>query len=75
MTDLIILLRHSEVAGALRRGMVVLKMRGSRHDKDIREFTVDSRGMHVGAAISEPLGFIAAQNTADGDPGHAPDDT
>jgi circadian clock protein KaiC len=42
VTDLIILLRHSEVGGALRRGLVVLKMRGSRHDKDVREFTVDS---------------------------------
>lgn len=58
VTDVIILLRHSEVAGALRRGLVVLKMRGSRHDKEVREFTVDGRGMHVGGALAQPLGLV-----------------
>lgn len=57
VTDVIILLRHSEVAGALRRGLVVLKMRGSRHDKEVREFTVDARGMHVGAPLTRSLGL------------------
>lgn len=76
VTDLIILLRHTEVAGALRRGMVVLKMRGSRHDKDVREFTVDSQGMHVGVPFSEPFGLAAAtpRQNADGDPQHEPAD-
>lgn len=55
VTDLIILLRHSEVEGSLRRGLVVLKMRGSGHDKDVREFTVDSRGMHIDPASSASL--------------------
>ncbi len=74
VTDLIILLRHSEVAGTLRRGLVVLKMRGSRHDKDVREFTVDSQGLHMGEPFSEPVGLGAAtaQEAAHGDPGHVP---
>ncbi len=55
VTDLIILLRHAEVAGAMQRGLVVLKMRGSRHDKDIRGFTVDAKGMHVGAVSTAPF--------------------
>ena len=56
VTDLIILLRHSEVAGTLRRGLVVLKMRGSGHDKEVREFTVDSLGMHISTApLPSPL--------------------
>jgi circadian clock protein KaiC len=50
VTDLIILLRHSEVHGTLRRRLVVLKMRGSRHDKQVREFTVDALGMHIDPA-------------------------
>jgi circadian clock protein KaiC len=75
VTDLIILLRHSEMAGALRRGLVVLKMRGSSHDKDVREFTVDASGMHVGAPYSEPAGVITASApaTIDGNPGQLPD--
>jgi len=48
MTDSIILLRYLEIYGEMRRGVTVLKMRGSTHDKEIREFTIDSQGMHVG---------------------------
>ena len=37
-----------EIRGVLRRGIAVIKMRGSQHDKDIREFTIDAEGMHLG---------------------------
>ena len=43
ITDSIILLRYVEMLGEMRRGLAVLKMRGSTHDKDIREFTIDGR--------------------------------
>jgi circadian clock protein KaiC len=74
VTDLIILLRHSEVRGMLRRGLVVLKMRGSPHDKDVREFTVDSRGMHVGTPLRQSLGLDAPSTPfeAGGEPGDEP---
>jgi len=48
LTDSIILLRYVEVFGAVKRGMTVLKMRGSDHDRDIREFSIDADGMHIG---------------------------
>ncbi|MGN6369688.1 MAG: circadian clock protein KaiC [Phycisphaerae bacterium] len=48
LTDSIILLRYIELGGRMHRGIMVLKMRGSGHDKDIREFTIDEKGMHVG---------------------------
>lgn len=51
ITDAIILLRYIEIDGALRRSLLVIKMRGSQHDKDIREFMIDSSGLHIG----EPL--------------------
>jgi len=51
IADCIIFLRHVEVLGEMRRGLNVLKMRGSMHDRDIREFTIDRAGMRVG----EPL--------------------
>ncbi len=59
VTDMIILLRHSDIGGTFQRGLVVLKMRGSRHDKDVRQFTVDSLGMHVGPPFDQPLGLDA----------------
>lgn len=65
ITDLIILLRYVEMYGEMRRGLTVLKMRGSRHDKDIREFTIDARGMHIGKPFREVTGILA------GSPRHA----
>jgi len=48
LTDSIILLRYIQQAEFMHRGLVVLKMRGSEHDKKIRRFTIDSSGMHLG---------------------------
>jgi circadian clock protein KaiC len=48
ITDSIILLRYVEMFGEIGRGIAVLKMRGSAHDKEIREFTIDGEGMHIG---------------------------
>jgi circadian clock protein KaiC len=59
LTDSIILLRYVEAYGEMRRGMTVLKMRGSIHDKDIREFTIDGRGMHLGRPFRHVTGILA----------------
>lgn len=48
ITDVIILLRYVEIGGDIRRGISVIKMRGSQHAKSILEFTIDSRGMIIG---------------------------
>ncbi|MFP4345421.1 MAG: circadian clock protein KaiC [Anaerolineales bacterium] len=59
ITDSIILLRYVEMFGEMRRGLTVLKMRGSRHDKNIREFTIDNQGMHIGKPFRNVSGIIA----------------
>jgi circadian clock protein KaiC len=59
ITDSIILLRYVELYGQMRRGLTVLKMRGSTHEKDIREFTIDSRGLHIGPAFSNVSGILS----------------
>jgi len=59
ITDSIILLRYVEMFGEMRRGMTVLKMRGSMHDKDIREFNIDSRGIHIGKPFRTVSGILA----------------
>lgn len=61
ITDSIILLRYVEMYGEMRRGITVLKMRGSMHDKEIREFSIDGRGMHVGKPFRNVTGILAGQ--------------
>lgn len=63
LTDSIILLRYVEMYGEMRRGLTVLKMRGSRHDKDIREFTIDGKGMHIGKPFRTITGILSGQFT------------
>jgi circadian clock protein KaiC len=57
--DSIILLRYVEILGEMRRGLTVLKMRGSPHQKDIREFSIDGSGMHIGKAFRNVNGIIS----------------
>lgn len=59
ITDTIILLRYAEIYGAMRRGITVLKMRGSLHDKQIREFDIDDSGMHIGRGFRNVGGILA----------------
>ncbi len=59
ITDSIILLRYVEIFGEMRRGVTVLKMRGSMHDKDIREFSIDGNGMHVGKPFRNVSGILS----------------
>ncbi|MCB0169081.1 MAG: circadian clock protein KaiC [Anaerolineae bacterium] len=48
ITDVIALLRYVEVQGVMRRGIAVIKMRGSQHEKNVREFNIDGQGLHIG---------------------------
>jgi circadian clock protein KaiC len=59
LTDSIILLRYVEMFGEMKRGITVLKMRGSLHDKGIREFTIDRKGMHLGRPFRNVTGILA----------------
>lgn len=63
LTDSIILLRYVEMYGEMRRGLTVLKMRGSLHDKDIREFTISGKGMHIGKPFRSITGILSGQFT------------
>lgn len=65
ITDSIILLRYVETFGEMRRGITVLKMRGSKHEKDIREFIIDDKGMHIEKTFRDVTGIIS------GYPSHA----
>ena len=47
LTDDIIRMRYVEINGQLRKVIVIIKMRGSNHSKDIREYVITDEGMQV----------------------------
>lgn len=59
LTDSIILLRYIEMFGEMKRGLTVLKMRGSVHDKRIREVIIDEKGMHLSRPFRNVTGILA----------------
>lgn len=69
LTDTIILLRYVESGGELRRGVIVLKMRGSTHERSIREFTIDGTGLHIREPFHDISGILtgAVSHDTEGD--------
>jgi circadian clock protein KaiC len=55
MTDGILVLRYVELDGEIRRGIMVLKLRGAAHDRAIHEYEITDHGMR----ILDPIGGIA----------------
>ena len=47
ITDTILLLQYVEIKGEMARALNVFKMRGSWHDKRIREFIITSSGPEI----------------------------
>ena len=63
ITDMIVLLRYVELYGVMRRGLAILKMRGTQHDKDIREYVVDGHGMHLVSTFRDVHGILTGAPT------------
>jgi circadian clock protein KaiC len=59
MVDAYILLRYVEIDSAIRKALLVLKMRGSDHDKGIRQFEITSRGLEVQAPFVGREGIMS----------------
>jgi len=47
LTDDILRMRYVEIDGQIRKVMVVIKMRGGNHSKDIREYVITNKGVVV----------------------------
>jgi circadian clock protein KaiC len=52
LTDDIIRLRYVEIEGQLRKILMVVKMRGGNHSKDIREYEITTTGLVIGERLS-----------------------
>ena len=63
ITDSIILLRYVELFGEISRGVAVLKMRGSFHEKEIREFNITKEGMEIGDVFKNITGILSGNPT------------
>jgi len=59
LVDGYILLRYVEFESAVHKALLVLKMRGSDHDKGIRQFEITSRGIEVHAPFEGREGILS----------------
>jgi circadian clock protein KaiC len=51
MSDAIVMLRYFQSGGELRRCINVLKLRGSHHSPEIREYAIGDNGMEIGGVL------------------------
>ncbi len=58
LADTVILLRYFEAVGQVRRAMSVIKKRAGSHEKYIREFQIDERGLTVGPPLEGFQGVL-----------------
>ena len=52
LADTVVLLRYFEATGQVRRAVSVIKKRAGEHEKTIREYTIDDRGLRLGAPLT-----------------------
>jgi circadian clock protein KaiC len=53
LVDCTILLRFVEIESAMRKALVILKIRGSDHDKHLREFEITATGIKVASPFEK----------------------
>jgi len=59
LSDAIIMQRYLEIGGQLKRAISVVKVRGSQHSKDLREYEITANGtLQVGQALSSYEGLL-----------------
>ena len=61
LIDTIVVLRHVETRSELKRSILVLKMRGSEHDHQIRELAVRDGDVVVGEPFVGLGGILGGQ--------------
>ncbi|MBW4658743.1 MAG: circadian clock protein KaiC [Drouetiella hepatica Uher 2000/2452] len=59
ITDTILMLQYVEIRGEMARAINVFKMRGSWHDKGIREYTISDNGPEIKEAFRNFEGIIS----------------
>ena len=60
------MLRHVEHRSELKRGILVLKMRGSSHDHSIHELVIGEGDLVVGEPFTEVTGILSGLSLGSG---------
>ena len=63
LTDAIIVQRYIEVDSRLRRLMAVIKVRDSMHSDELRAYTIDADGIHIGEMLPGEEGLLGGRPT------------
>lgn len=63
ITDTILMLQYVEIRGEMARAINVFKMRGSWHDKGIREYTISADGPKITNSFRNYEGIISGSPT------------
>ncbi len=63
MTDAIIVQRYIEVDSRLRRMLAVVKVRGSDHSDELREFTIVDGALAIGDMLKDQEGLLGGRPT------------
>jgi circadian clock protein KaiC len=64
----VVLLRYVEIDSEMRRGISVLKMRDSDHEKGVRQFEIDQHGFVVGDQLDGLTGILGWSALREGPP-------
>jgi circadian clock protein KaiC len=66
LSDTVVLLRFFEAGGKIRRALSVLKKRTGKHEDTIREYRINSGGVHIGEPLLEFHGVLTGVPTFTG---------
>jgi len=59
LVDSIVIMRPVEIESSMRKAMAILKLRGSDHDKNLREYKITSSGIVLGSPFSDYEGLMS----------------
>ncbi|MBN1963157.1 MAG: ATPase [Anaerolineae bacterium] len=63
VADGYVLLRYVEIASVMHKALLVLKLRGSDHAKEIRQYTITAQGVEVQAPFEGQSGIMSGSPT------------
>jgi circadian clock protein KaiC len=64
LTDAIIVERYIEIQSQLKRVMAVVKMRGSAHSDELRQFEITDAGIVIGKPVVDYEGLLSGRPTS-----------
>ena len=61
LTDAIVVQRYIELDSRLRRVMAVVKVRASMHSNELREYSIEADGIHIGDMLIDQEGLLGGR--------------